>query len=586
MRARKAMKRHYFLWVVICLLAVFLGTEFQRPMVYLETDIDTENTDAVNQDLAMALREIFLGDADRGREIAGEMVKREEQKSKNPILGRSRGVLARVINEVNSGSVLVMAAFGIYSIGGSGTMTLALLILCSLVFLFVLWYFLYNMYGVIYRRVMLEGRCYEKIHLQRFLFLIKSGRWRKVSRTMFVAWGLRFLWSLTIVGGIIKRYSYYLVPFITAENPDIEPLEAVTLSRTMMRGHKWECFVLELSYLGWELLGILTLGISSVAFSNPYKIAGFCEYYTELRRLALERSLPGSELLNDPYLFEKASAEVLSNVYNDVLSEPESTGIRQKATGVKGFFREWFGIAFDNDDEKSYEEEEGKLAQSRNLYDAARGFSYPVRLFSIPEARGKGWLENFHYIRSYSAWNLILLFFIFSVAGWLWEVSLHLISDGELVKRGVLHGPWLPIYGSGSVLILTLLNKLRKNPAAEFFATILVCGLVEYGTAYALEMTHGGMRWWDYTGYFLNLHGRICAEGLLVFGVGGAAIVYIAAPFLDSQLKKIKLSFRKLICAFLVLCFLLDQGYSSKHPNMGEGITNPPPEKIEKVLLD
>ena len=61
-----------------------------------------------------------------------------------------------------------------------------------------------------------------------------------------------------------------------------------------------------------------------------------------------------------------------------------------------------------------------------------------------------------------------------SVFGWLWEVGMHLVSYGEFVNRGALHGPWLPIYGTGAVLILTVLNRFRKNPALEFGATIVL----------------------------------------------------------------------------------------------------------------
>ena len=585
-KARQRLKKHYFLLVLVCLLAAFLGSEFQSSLIYVKpvkTGPTAQNI-TENSELMNALSAIFSGDEDSGRRIAGEMVEKEKEKSdgKNPILGRSRGVLARVVNEINSGSVLVMIALGIHSVGVSGTLAMAVMILCSLVFMFGLWFFLYNMYTVISRRIFLEARCYEKIHLSRFLFLLKAGKWGKVSLTMFVCWGLHFLWSLTIIGGIIKRYSYFLVPYIAAENPDIDPLEAVTLSRTMMKGHKWQCFVFELSYAGWWFLGLLTLGFSSIFYANPYKVSAFSEYYAELRALALERGLTGTELLNDPYLFQKASLDVLSLAYGDVVLGAESISDIPRPRGVKSFLGEWFGISLkDSAEEKEYERKEAALARSRRLSDAAKGISYPSRLFSIPEREWKERLENFHYIRQYSVWNLILLFFIMSVVGWLWEVSLHLISDGEFVKRGVLHEPWLPIYGSGTVLILTLLNKLRKNPLAEFLGTIAVCGLIEYGTAYFLEKLHGGTRWWDYTGYFLNLDGRICAEGLLVFGIGGAAIVYVLAPFLDNCLRKVRLPVRRVLCVVLVTLFLLDQGYSGKVPNTGKGITNVPGAQME-----
>ena len=55
-------------------------------------------------------------------------------------------------------------------------------------------------------------------------------------------------------------------------------------------------------------------------------------------------------------------------------------------------------------------------------------------------------------------------------------------------------------------------------------------------TSLLMEIFNDGTKWWDYSGYFLNLHGRICAEGLLVFGVGGMIVVYILAPLIDLSL--------------------------------------------------
>ena len=82
-----------------------------------------------------------------------------------------------------------------------------------------------------------------------------------------------------------------------------------------------------------------------------------------------------------------------------------------------------------------------------------------------------------------------------------------------------------------------------------------------------------GQKWWDYTGFFLNLHGRICAEGLLAFGIGGMAIVYFVAPLLDNYFRKIKLQIIIPLCVALMMIFVADQLYTKKHPNVGEGIT-------------
>ncbi len=106
----------------------------------------------------------------------------------------------------------------------------------------------------------------------------------------------------------------------------------------------------------------------------------------------------------------------------------------------------------------------------------------------------------------------------------------------------------------------------------EFFASVVLCGFVEYFTSLYLEISCG-RRWWNYNGYFLNLNGRICAEGLLVFGLGGVAIVYIIAPLLDNFFRKIKLRVVGAVCAALIVAFIVDMVYSKKNPNTGKGIS-------------
>lgn len=171
-----------------------------------------------------------------------------------------------------------------------------------------------------------------------------------------------------------------------------------------------------------------------------------------------------------------------------------------------------------------------------------------------------------------SLWTTVMIFFIMSVAGWLWEVGFHLILNGSFVNRGLFHGPWLPIYGYGSVLILTFFKKLRKKPLLEFLSIITLCGCIEYFISWFLEQLYDGMRWWDYSNYFLNLNGRICVEGLLAFGVGGMAIVYFLGPALERLIGRIPRKILAPICLFLLLIFCADMIYSGKNPNLGYGI--------------
>ena len=103
---------------------------------------------------------------------------------------------------------------------------------------------------------------------------------------------------------------------------------------------------------------------------------------------------------------------------------------------------------------------------------------------------------------------------------------------------------------------------------------MVLCGCVEYFTSLVLEILHGGAKWWDYSGYFLNLHGRICAEGLLVFGIMGMIFVYVLAPLLDNMLRRIPARAAVPLCAILLGAFCTDVVYSSGNPNTGEGVTS------------
>ena len=176
------------------------------------------------------------------------------------------------------------------------------------------------------------------------------------------------------------------------------------------------------------------------------------------------------------------------------------------------------------------------------------------------------------YQRTYSASSLILLFFFFSGMGWIWEVILHIIEDGMIINRGVLAGPWLPIYGAGGILILLLLKKWRRQPFHLFGMIMLLCGTIEYFTSVMLEMLFG-VRWWDYSDMLFQLRGRVCLEGLTIFGFGGLFIVYAAAPFLDNRIQKLSTQKRRILCMLLLLLFTGDLLYSFLNPNMGFGIT-------------
>ena len=131
------------------------------------------------------------------------------------------------------------------------------------------WLFISNVYRVAYCRVFLEGRLYAKIPFSRFVFLYRIKKHVKASLSMAMYMLLNYLWLFTIVMFPVKRYAYLLAPYLVAENPDLSPLEAVRLSQRMMKGHKWEAFLMELSLLPWTLLSIVTGGMCASCREEP-----------------------------------------------------------------------------------------------------------------------------------------------------------------------------------------------------------------------------------------------------------------------------------------------------------------------------
>lgn len=168
--------------------------------------------------------------------------------------------------------------------------------------------------------------------------------------------------------------------------------------------------------------------------------------------------------------------------------------------------------------------------------------------------------------------TLLLLFFLFSGAGWLWEVLFVGASTGQLVNRGFLHGPWLPVYGVGGLLFVLLPGPRRgwHVPA--------VCALLGAGVEYAASLLLEGLfhaRWWDYAGWAGNVNGRICPASAAAFGLAGWILVRWAGPWLRSALAGVPRRWREGCCRGLCLLFAADLALSLLRPNTGAGISFP-----------
>lgn len=365
-------------------------------------------------------------------------------------------------------------------------------------------------------RIYLESINYHKTKVKRIIYPFKKERYVNSFETIFLMKFFKLLWNLTIVGGLIKNYSYKMIPYIEAENPNIKPMDAIKMSKEMMNGNKFQTFKLDLTFIGWWILEYVTFGLAGM-YVTPYLRCTYTELYIILREEYIKNKKYNFEMLNDELLYDK---ELALKEYPDLVKDGE------------------------------------------------------IEKYPDENKRHKIKID---YNKKYELTSILLFFFIFSFAGWLWEVGLYIFKYGTFINRGMMYGPWLPIYGTGCTLIILLtkfkcFRKMLKNPTMTFIVIFILCTIIEYLTSYFTERIFG-RRYWDYTGVFLNINGRVCFECSLFFGIGGSMCVYIIAPLLERMIQRITNRVKIVVCTVLVTLFCMDQVASTIHPRTGIGIT-------------
>ncbi len=571
-RAKKVFGKHYLRVVIMVLIASFLGVSTGSFFNIFRIDIISISSPAVFEN-------IILGDLDSADNVANNNL--SEETSKDLSLGsleagRSNGIFADAVNKYNSGSFMVSIARVIFNTVKHPTMAGTIFMILALIVMAIKSIFISEMFNVVLARMFLEIHLYDKANYSAPLFFLRTKTWFKVSLAYLRSNIYLFFWKFTIIGGIIKSYSYAMVKYILAENPNLTGKQAIDLSRKMMHGHKWELFLFDCSFILWDILYFFTGLLSGALFIFPYRHISRMEYYCNLRARCKAEDPEGMKLLCDDWLYEYAPTKQVQKAYKKEINVMKESPVKlPQPTKIRAFAQQVFGVVITYDkQEKQYREISGEKIRAAAYKNIVNMEAYPMKLCPTPSYYKRINLEQTHYMRHYSISSLIMIFFSFCFVGWLWEVVIHIINDGRFVNRGVLHGPWLPIYGSGAVLILLALNMLRKKPFWEFVASIALCGTIEYFGHWMLEKLFNGQKWWDYTGYFLNLNGRICAEGLLVFGLAGIACVYFIGPLLDSLFARMSPKIRRPLCLILLAVFIVDVIYSITVPNTGDGITD------------
>lgn len=157
----------------------------------------------------------------------------------------------------------------------------------------------------------------------------------------------------------------------------------------------------------------------------------------------------------------------------------------------------------------------------------------------------------------------IILFMIYSVLGWLLEVTCKLIEEKKFINRGFLIGPYCPIYGYGALIITIFLSKYNHEPFTLFIMTMVSCSILEYFTSYFLEKIFH-TRWWDYSRYKFNINGRICLETMIPFGIFGLLVINVLNPFFLNIIQNFSPILLQIVGTIFILIYIIDNLVSFK----------------------
>lgn len=181
------------------------------------------------------------------------------------------------------------------------SMVVAVLVFCIIVIaiIFALIELLYNPFYVGVQRFMLKS-VDDRAEVKEVAYGFDHS-YKNVVKTMFHVDIQVFLWALLfVIPGIYKRYQYRMVSYILAEHPDMDYKEVLNMSKEMMNGEKWHAFLLDLSFILWHMLGMITCGIVELFYVSPYVWLTGAALYRRLSVLhddAQQAALPDSSYL-------------------------------------------------------------------------------------------------------------------------------------------------------------------------------------------------------------------------------------------------------------------------------------------------
>lgn len=301
-RAKQVVKKNYWTAIVVCfLIAIFTG-EFGTSTIGIRQTGNSMDLNYVINSENIIIRDLV--EEEKIQEISENSLF-DEKKVKETLNETQAKIVEAIDANLNSATKSQKYIFKIWdaitffnlelNLFGIGLCIAAILAIAFIIFIA-------EPLIVGGKKYFLKARIGTNTKVGEIIKVFKKENWLNIAITMFLKNLYNTLWYLTIIGGIIKTYEYRMIPYILAENSTIKRKDAFKLSKQMMKGNKWRSFILDMSFFGWYFLSVLTFGLLSVLYVNPYNAATNAELYMVLRNNAIKEKYEYYEQLNDKNL--------------------------------------------------------------------------------------------------------------------------------------------------------------------------------------------------------------------------------------------------------------------------------------------
>lgn len=291
-RAKEVVKKNYWTAIVICFLIALLTGEFGTSIVGI-WQVD----DSMDPNYIYHQRGIH---DDRLNEINHPILSDEyiKEKLSDTQINIFKAIEAN-LNSATKSQKYIFKIWDAVNLFHIQEVRIGIILSIAAIIAFAFTIFIADPLIVGGKRYFLKAREGKNTKVGEMKVVFQKGNWINVAIIMFLRNIYNALWYLTIIGGVIKTYEYRMIPYILAENPKAKRKEAFKLSKQMMKGNKWKTFILDMSFFGWNFLSILTGGLLSIFYVNPYNAATIAELYSTLRQDALKEKYEYYEIINE-----------------------------------------------------------------------------------------------------------------------------------------------------------------------------------------------------------------------------------------------------------------------------------------------